>query len=702
MGKINILDKKIYNRIAAGEVVERPYSVVKELIENSIDAGATDITVNIYNGGKDLIQVIDNGSGIAEDDLPKAFLPHATSKIKNVEDLDSIETLGFRGEALASIAAVSKTVVVSRTADDDFGHRIVVEGGEIGDVEAYAAEKGTCISVESLFYNTPARAKFLKPNKSEETDISNIICRLMLANPSCSIKLNIDGNLVKQTFGGGIEEAIMQVYDFNTVKSCCHIDNYKNGLHIFGYIGKDQFTKPNKTYQTLILNGRYISNSTIHAAISNAYVPYLMKRRYPFYVLYIEINPEFVDVNVHPNKSDVRFTDNQTIYGTFYSIVSVALDQSREIPDIIDPKIEMQESSKDEEFIEPKSDVKKTDEQDNSLFDTMKDFATLDDNSEQTKTEEPEFEKHVEPITRSMPVSNMFKKRSKADTYDFDKGKKDKPDEFSPSISREQSIITFDNFFDFTDVDRMAMAKEPDGEERDFTRNFTATVDDIFAENKKYIEEIERKQKKNIQPELMFQSKMQIDSEFRVVGQIFKTYLVLEREDEIYLVDQHAAHERLKYNKFMDQYHSDHIMDYQYLAAPYEMRLNDVEADYMRLRMDDIRKLGICVCDSDDPNYFTIHTLPALAFNIDIKSFFDDIFANMDKSKDEMPEVFRDKLAMKACKIAIKSGKSLTLDEINVLLDELKYDLTLRCPHGRPIAVKISRTEMDKWFKRIV
>lgn len=335
MKRINVLDKSVYNRIAAGEVVERPFSVVKELVENSIDAGADEIAIYIEDGGKSLIKVSDNGSGIHKDDLKKVFLPHATSKIAEAKDLDKIITLGFRGEALASISAISKTTVSAKTEGSEFGYEITCDGGEIGEVEVSPVEKGTVVTVRDLFFNTPARAKFLKPNKNEEADITNILTRLMLANPQISFKYVADGKTVLHTFGGGLDEAIIEIYGYETIADCIKIETEKNGIFISGYIGHYYFTKPNRTYQTTILNGRYVVNNTISSAIHNAYSNYLMKRKYPFYVLNIEMLPETVDVNVHPNKTDVRFIDNQVVYGTLFSVISNVLDGAPQALDIV-------------------------------------------------------------------------------------------------------------------------------------------------------------------------------------------------------------------------------------------------------------------------------------------------------------------------------------------------------------------------------
>lgn len=325
MSKINILPAQVYNRIAAGEVVDRPYSVVKELVENAIDAGATEIEITVEGGGKQLVRVTDNGSGILREDLHAAFLPHATSKIEKAADLEHIQTLGFRGEAVASIAAVSKMTITSKVKGENC-YRLSSDGGKLGEIEEAAGGDGTDVRVESLFFNTPVRLKFLKSDRAEEADITNFVSRFILCRPDISFRYYVNGKKVLQSFGGGEEEALADVYGAAVLGECYHISAEKHGVRIRGYIGNQNFSKPNKTYQSVFLNGRYIVNSTVSAAVSNAYGSYLMKRQYPFYVLYIDVPAEIVDVNVHPNKADVRFADNQVIYGCIYSVISAVLD----------------------------------------------------------------------------------------------------------------------------------------------------------------------------------------------------------------------------------------------------------------------------------------------------------------------------------------------------------------------------------------
>ena len=338
MAKINILPAKVYNRIAAGEVVDRPYSVVKELIENALDAGATEIEISIEKGGKQLIRVVDNGCGIGRDDLHSAFLPHATSKIAKAEDLENILTLGFRGEAVASIAAVSKMTITSKTAEGEC-YSLTSNGGELSEITQVAGENGTDVCVEMLFFNTPVRLSFLKSDKAEETEITNFVSRFILNRADVSFTYYVDGKKVLQSFGGGEEEAIVGVYGASILQNCYEIRAEKHGIKIRGYIGNQNFSKPNKSYQSVFLNGRYVVNATVSAAMMGAYKSYLMKRQYPFYVLYIDVPTQIVDVNVHPNKIDVRFADNQMIYGCLYSVVAAVLDgQSKALEYIVPSK----------------------------------------------------------------------------------------------------------------------------------------------------------------------------------------------------------------------------------------------------------------------------------------------------------------------------------------------------------------------------
>ena len=647
MSKIVLLTKEVYNRIAAGEVVERPFSVVKELVENSIDAGATEIVIKLEDGGKKLISVKDNGSGIEKDDLVNATMPHATSKIKTADDLDKIATLGFRGEALASIASVSEMKIISKVRTAEIGYYIESDYGVLGDLEPFPADDGTVIEVRNLFKNTPAREKFLKPSKNEEADIVNIVTRLIFTHPEIAFKLVFDGKEKLHYAGGSIDEAIIEIYGYETIRDCIQIETEKNGLKISGFIGETYFVKPNRTYQTIVLNGRYVQNITLQTAIHNAYAPYLMKRKYPFYVLKIDVAPEFVDVNVHPNKADVRFADNHVVYGAIYSIVSKVLEGNAAAIDIVKP---------------------------NGYFQTGSVVETKPVTDSENKNEENGERKYADVVGCDDPVV--------LPDYLTRLGKF-----FDPVTAEKEGL--FDN---------LPLSSPSSGStETETSEEKKFSIDDIFAENKKYIEELESRKSNTEKPT---QTEISVDDNIRVVGQVLKTYLIFEKGEDIYFIDQHAAHERLLFDKFMEEYKNGKT-DEQTLLVPFLYSVNEKEAEFLTSRFEYFRNAGIDVAEYED-GVFAVYALPLTLLDMDIKAFFDDVLSDMSFRKADMPDIIRDKLAQKACKAAIKSGKTLSQSEIDKLLEKLHGDMGLKCPHGRPIAIRITRTEIDKWFKRIV
>ena len=647
MSKIVLLTKEVYNRIAAGEVVERPFSVVKELVENSIDAGATEIVIKLEDGGKKLISVKDNGSGIEKDDLVNATMPHATSKIKTADDLDKIATLGFRGEALASIASVSEMKIISKVRTAEIGYYIESDNGVLGDLEPFPADDGTVIEVRNLFKNTPAREKFLKPSKNEEADIVNIVTRLIFTHPEIAFKLVFDGKEKLHYAGGSIDEAIIEIYGYETIRDCIQIETEKNGLKISGFIGETYFVKPNRTYQTIVLNGRYVQNITLQTAIHNAYAPYLMKRKYPFYVLKIDVAPEFVDVNVHPNKADVRFADNHVVYGAIYSIVSKVLEGNAAAIDIVKP---------------------------NGYFQTGSVVETKSVTDSENKNEENGERKYADVVGCDDPVV--------LPDYLTRLGKF-----FDPVTAEKEGL--FDN---------LPLSSPSSGStETETSEEKKLSIDDIFAENKKYIEELESRKSNTEKPT---QTEISVDDNIRVVGQVLKTYLIFEKGEDIYFIDQHAAHERLLFDKFTEEYKNGKT-DEQTLLVPFLYSVNEKEAEFLTSRFEYFRNAGIDVAEYED-GVFAVYALPLTLLDMDIKAFLDDVLSDMSFRKADMPDIIRDKLAQKACKAAIKSGKTLSQSEIDKLLEKLHGDMGLKCPHGRPIAIRITRTEIDKWFKRIV
>lgn len=638
MAKINILESNVYNRIAAGEVVDRPYSVVKEFVENSIDAGAKNITVSIERGGKDLICVSDDGAGIGKEDLRSAFLPHATSKIARAEDLDFIRTLGFRGEALASIASVANVRLRSRAAGADEAYELVCSGGKMGEITPCALGAGTEICAENLFFNTPVRAKFLKSDKGEEGDISNFVSRLVLGNPTVAFRYYIDGKLALQSFGGGEDEALAAVYGGNTVQECYKIDAEKHGIRIRGFLGKPSFTKANRTYQSLFVNGRYVVNNTIGSAISNAYASYLMKRQYPFYVLYIDIPPEAVDVNVHPNKSDVRFENNQVVYGCIYSVISSVLDGNASA-------LEFVVGAKDAPA-EPEAAPR---------------TASLE-NIAVPKREETAEEA---PAAMTEGGSGHMKEESRRQDAFF----------VPPRASEMKGGAVFE-FHDSASAADVEKERERQA---------------VFEENKRYLEALENKAR---QQKLIFENAV-----YR--GCLFNTYLIYEEGDNAYIIDQHAAHERLIFDRLCTEAEKRKVVQ-QPLLVPYVLNVNREEFAFLAENAENIRRIGFEM-EEFGQGSFKISAVPLDLQDIDLGSFFEELLSEVGSLRGiRLTEVLRDRIAMTACKHAVKGGMLLTDSEKEKLFEMLHGDMGLKCPHGRPIAVKMTKYEIEKMFKRIV
>jgi len=658
MKKINVLTQSVYNRIAAGEVVDRPYSAVKELIENSLDAGATEIEVYIEKGGKQLIKVVDNGSGIERDDLNAAFLPHATSKIATVDDLNDIATLGFRGEALASISSVAKVEIISVTAGNS-AFKISCDGGKIGEIIPAALEKGTHITVRNLFFNTPVRAKFLKDDKKEETDVTNFITRYILSKPSVSFKYYADGKLILQSFGGGLDEAVAQVYGAKVLSQCFKIDAAKNEVHVYGFIGNQNFFKPNKTYQSVFLNGRYIVNNTIATAINQAYASYMMKRQFPFYVLNVDVPSNVVDVNVHPSKADVRFIDNKAIFGAIYSIISSVLDGTARAADFVVNETRLPEIYSKIEGKEGKNRV------------------YSDEN----------------PPHKSDDLASLLKKYDKTSAVAEDM--KAAGIEFKPEKSLEKSVQPakpdyFDPIKDLPLSDLMSERKI----------NTMCVTDDTMPPSLNgniAAYEVESRLFNKKQQE---QQKIEYAS-CKYKGNLFNTYLIYEVADTVYMIDQHAAHERLIYDRLREKLAKRDIAR-QALLVPYIFTANPAEARFLEEKQSLLRTMGFGIAPFGFES-FRIDEVPIDLQDINIKEFFDDILSEVDGLKEiKLEDVLKDKIAMTACKHAINGGMQLTDGEVDALFKLLDGNMGLKCPHGRPICVTLTKKDIEKMFKRIV
>lgn len=670
MAKINILDSSVYNRIAAGEVVDRPYSVVKEFVENSLDAGAKNITITIERGGKDLIQVTDDGAGIEKSELRSAFLPHATSKISKAEDLDDIRTLGFRGEALASIASVSNARIRSRAAGASEAYEITCSGGKMGEVIPCALGAGTEITAENLFFNTPVRARFLRSDKGEEGEISNFVSRFVLGNPNVSFRYIADGKLVLQSYGGGLEEAVASVYGSSVISQCYKLDAVRHGIRIHGYLGKPSFTKANRTYQNTFVNGRYVVNNTVSSAVSNAYGSYLMKRQYPFYVLFIDVPPEVVDVNVHPNKADVRFENNQVIYGSIYSVVSAVLDGNASALDYVAGEKSAAPMQGESKTSSEKAEKKGAEtEYHAGKSGVSHGKAGTAASSESVATERAFTDELLENYKKESTLSDTDQEKK----YDFRK-------EYEVLMHMpKRSEYTGGPQIVFHDSGAPAAQRAE------------TPAADVFAENKQYLQALEQKAK---QQKFIFEN-----AQFR--GVLFNTYLLYEEGDNIYLIDQHAAHERLIFDRLKEEMETRKVAR-QPMLIPYVLNLNREEFAFLSEQKSILEEMGFEM-EEFGTNCYKVSAVPMDLQGIDLESFFGEILKEVGTLRAiKLSDLLRDKLAMAACKHAVKGGMSLTESEKQKLFEMLHGDLGLKCPHGRPVAVRLTKTEIEKMFKRIV
>ena len=653
MAKINVLDSSVYNLIAAGEVVERPASVVKELVENSIDAGATYIKIEIIDGGITEIRITDNGCGIEKEYLVNAFLPHATSKIEKASDLDNIFTLGFRGEALASIASVSNVRLTSKVASEELGNSIVLSAGNIVSQNSVGANDGTTIVVSNLFFNVPARAKFLKKPKSEEQEITNIVERFILANPSLNITYIADGKQVLYSNGGTLKDAIYAVYGKQSLNELLEINAQRDGLKVYGYIGRPSFSKANRTYQTIVINGRYVQNTTIATAVTNAYGEMLMKRKYPFFVLSFDIDPTTVDVNVHPNKMEVRFENSGKIFSCVYDAASRALSEMDYVLEV-----------------------------DTQTGEVIKTQGTMQ------IAEVSETPKIIEKPTHHSAASFFTPQSS---SKQVDKAGVDLSHLKHFSLQEEQKVSN-------------NMEQEILQSKIDFSSQNTVAADG-FGMGSKLLEKLTAATNsynpyKSEQQEL--DTTEITTSAAKVVGKLFNTYIIVEFDGAMYLIDQHAAHERVLYEKFKREVDTNKLI-VQPLMFPYILNVNAAEYNIIEDSISSIRELGFDIDYFGDKTY-KISSIPMLLFGMNLSDFFAGFLAETKGGLQiTKSELIKDKLMQHSCKSAIKGGNDLSKSEIENLFTLMNEEkIPLFCPHGRPIAVKVSKTEIEKWFKRIV
>ena len=619
MAKIHLLSEETIDKIAAGEVVERPLNVVKELVENSVDAGAGAVTVEIKEGGVSFIRVTDNGAGIPADDVRTAFFRHATSKINDAKDLNYITSLGFRGEALSSIAAVAQVEIITKTSDALTGVRYTIEGGKEGEIEEIGAPTGTTIIVRNLFFNTPPRKKFLRQPQTEGGYISDMMEHLALCRPDISFQLIINNNVRFHTSGNGnLKEVIYRIYGKEISDNLVPVEVEKKGMKLYGFLGKPALNRSNRNFETVFVNRRFIQSQVLYRAIEEGTKEYLMQHKYPFCVLNLDISPDEIDVNVHPSKLDIRFINREDVSVFFSSAISAAYKVREMIPEVV---------------------------------------------LTEEKTATPAIKKGPEPFEVNRNIGAMPLAR--------------------PINATESAMIN------------KILGPDP---KKEIVREETSNV--LKASNTVIVE-------KNVQMELFEEKVLSVDArgEYEIIGQIFDTYWIVAFKDKVFFIDQHAAHEKVKYERLMASYRKKTIAS-QMLNPPIVVNLRageeNILKDYLKYFLD----LGFEI-EEFGGNSYAIRSVPTDLYGCDelelFKEVLDELSESGGMSSKTEPAVICAKIASMSCKAAVKGNNRLSLEEINKLIDELlTLDNPYNCPHGRPTIFSMSKYEIEKKFKRII
>ncbi|NLG89118.1 MAG: DNA mismatch repair endonuclease MutL [Clostridiaceae bacterium] len=642
MGKIVILDENTANQIAAGEVIERPASVVKELVENSLDAGATSVTVEIVNGGKKSIRVTDNGHGIEADDAAMAFERHATSKIRTIDDISRISTMGFRGEALASIASVAKVEMVTRAEKDADGTRVYAEGGNIISLSPAGAPVGTTFEVRELFYNTPARYKFLKNDAVEAGYIHEILTRIALSRPDVSVKLINQGKTVLHTPGNhDLLSVIYSIYGSDIARSVIPVKMSAAGIEIEGYIGKPEISRGNRGYESFYVNGRFIYNRIMTTAVEEAYKMKLMQKRFPFAVLMLKISPHFVDVNVHPAKLEVRFSDEKKVFRAVYHSVSGALSSASLIREVREDGSYKLTTGQKPQIPEQ---IRLTEE--TVYCREPEDTAVTKQPAQRLEAPVPAAE-HTQKAREYVPE-----------------------DKITVQYAREDKAIT------------------QTGHE-----NVKTAAGELTGEKIPDIGEAEEKSPADDKKRLQ---------NARIIGQVFSSYILLEEGEDIFIIDQHAAHERISYEKIRKKY-AEHESFEQGMISPLAVNLSELEMDRFKHLSGYLRRLGFDI-EVFGSRTVLVRSVPYILSggfsSRDLADILEKLYIEVSDVSDMIPE---ETLYMMACKSAIKANRKMTDVEIRALVDELaETDDLYTCVHGRPAIISISKKELEKRFKRIV
>lgn len=670
MAQIHILDSETIDKIAAGEVVERPSSVVKELVENAIDAGANAVTVEVKDGGIEFIRVTDNGSGIEQEQLRKAFLRHATSKIENADDLTRIASLGFRGEALSSIAAVSKVEVITKRSDSLVGNRIILEGAIEKSFEEVGAPDGTTFIVRNLFFNTPVRRKFLKQPATEGGYIADLMEHMALSRPDISFNFVLGNQTRFHTSGNGdLREVIYRIYGREVAAALVPIEVEENGIRIEGYLGKPILVRSNRNFEIYFINGRFIKSNVVAKSLEEGYKEYLMQHKFPLCVLHITMDAAVVDVNVHPTKMDVRFSDTIGVANLIGNAVRRTLKTREMIPEAVlgDEKEERRKEQQAQQAIRKQP------------------------------TPEP-FEKKREAAYRVMEAT-----RYEPEKKDF----KNNPvwsrvlgKSGSEEIPKQSRIQQEDDFF----IEAVDIDTDDTNKNQEVIEN-VPEISNVIPEQEQKLAESEPQPEPQATQINLFEEKLlsvENRSSYQIIGQVFDTYWLVQFEDKLFIIDQHAAHEKVKYERLMKQYHEKNVVS-QTLMPPVIVSLTGQEESVLKEHEEEFAALGFEV-EAFGGSEYALRSVPVDLYGCSEREMFLEVLDELSENGNKKSfQVVEEKIASMSCKAAVKGNNRLSRAEAEELIDEL---LTLEnpynCPHGRPTIISMTKYEMEKKFKRIV
>ena len=751
MGNIVLLDDLTINKIAAGEVIERPASVVKELVENAIDAGASNINVEVKNGGISYIRVTDNGKGIMPDDMEIAFERHATSKIRVAEDLEEIKSMGFRGEALASIAAIAKVSMKSKTMDNETGYEIIVEGGNVLGKEEIGCPKGTTITVENLFYNTPVRYKFLKKDFTEAGYIEDVMTRIALIHPEIAIKLVSSGKTIIQTSGNGdIKAVVYGIYGKEIAENILDVNYEYEDIKVSGVVGKPVISRSNRANQLFFVNKRYVKDKTLTSSAEQAFKGMITIGKFGFLILNIELNPKKVDVNVHPAKLEVRFEEEQKVFKAVYHAIKDTLLKNDLVSNPENANGRMQDKieqiTKNEEpktglfqkFL-PKKEEEKKPTIIEELYETRKQtIPTRDEYSNNFNTimgKMAEMKKTVEEFKQNTNLEetaneiktddlkiNIQEENAGVETNTNGQASSSANDEtqvlntITPEVTQETIVMTEEMKQELAKnleneetqiINIEEIAKEEPKVEEKFEDMYTSVFGKAPIQETKVEEESE--EYKVPEPQIATGENISVFEKqgdytipkYKFIGIAFSTYIIIELDKELYIIDQHAAHERIMYEKVKENYYKDDNKDSQLMLLPDIITLTHKEMDIAKDNMEMFRKAGFELEEFGE-NTIKLTGVPNICLELDTKELFletlDEINTVARTAKQEIEEKF---IATVACKAAVKANMALTKEEVDSLMEKLlKLPNPFTCPHGRPTAIKMTRTDIEKKFSR--